>query len=381
MFSRDKMKIDMKRLGTILMVVSVALILATAYLALFYAPLPQTSVKSAGEIMSLEEGSSLQVAGFVSTIYDRHLGAIDAPDRVVFALADFRDYGRYLQAEAAGHLDQQWWTVRPLDVISLSGGYRIGDASPAIGSLIVLGGNLSVRGQVLERGIGVNSNVTGFSLSSLSGDDFKFGPAGEFGIMTAPVAQKIFYFHMPSAWACYLAFGVTLVGSAVFLKTRNEKYDKIAYSAAEIGVVFATIAILTGPIWAKQEWGVYWRWNDMKLVTTFVLWLVYIGYLSLRAAISEPEAKARVSAVYGILGFISVPMSFLSSRVAPLLESSHPQVIASSSGSLSPQAGMTIGIAVVAFTVLFITMLIKRVEIAEAEDELEELKRRIGEEE
>ncbi len=373
------MKVDMKRLGTILMVVSVALILTTAYLAMFSAPLPQTSVKSAGDIMFSEEGSKLQVAGFVSAIYSSRIShpALDGGSEVVFALADFRDYGRYLQAFAAGHLDQQWWTVRPIDVSSSSGGLR----SENIGYRIVLGGNLSVRGEVLHSGIGVNSNVTGFSLESSRGSDFTFGPAGEFGIMTAPIAQKIFYFHMPSAWACYLAFGVTLAGSALFLKTRNEKYDMVAYSAAEIGIVFATIAILTGPIWAKQEWGVYWRWNDMKLVTTFILWLVYIGYLSLRAAISEPEAKARVSAVYGILGFIAVPMSFLSSRVAPLLESSHPQVIASSSGSLSPQAGVTIGIAVVAFTVLFITMLIKRVEIAEAEDELEELKRRIGEEE
>ncbi len=377
------MKLDTKKLGTILLALSVVLILTTAYLALFFAPLPQTSVKSAGEIMSSEEGSRLQVAGFVSTIYSSHIGldAIDLPDTVVFALADFRDYGRFLQAVAAGHLDQQWWTVRPLDVSSTSGGLRSGNPGPAIGDHIVLGGNLSVRGQVLHLGIAANSNVTGLSLRSLSGHDFTFGPAGEFGIMTAPIAQKIFYFHMPSAWACYLAFGVTLAGSALFLKTRNERYDKVAYSAAEIGIVFATIAILTGPVWAKQEWGVYWRWNDMKLVTTFVLWLVYIGYLSLRAAITEPESKARVSAVYGILGFISVPISFLSSRVAPLLESSHPQVIASSSGSLSPQAGVTIGVAVVAFTVLFITMLIKRVEIAEAEDELEELKRRIGEEE
>ena len=374
------MMMNRRKLGTILLVVSVVLILMTVYLAIFFAPLPQTGVKSAGEIMSSVEGSRLQVAGFVSAVYHRNVMLPDLPNQVLFSIADFRDYGRYLQAAAANNLDQQWWTVRPIDVKSSSGGLWSG-GGPDIGGKIVAGTNMSVNGMVTSREIGPNSNVTGFSLASGNGNDIAFGPVGSFGLMTAPVAQKIFYFHMPSAWACYLSFGVTLVGSALFLKTRNQKYDRVAYSSAEIGIVFATIAILTGPVWAKQEWGVYWRWDDMKLVTTFVLWLVYIGYLSLRAAISEPSTKARVSAVYGVLSFITVPMSFLSSRVAPLLQSSHPQVIATSSGSLSPQAGMTIGIAVVAFTVLFITMLIKRVEIAEAEEELEELKRKIGEEE
>jgi len=374
------MRMDRKKLGTILVVVSVVLILMTVYLAVFFAPLPQTGVKSAGEILSSVEGSKLKVAGFVSAVYSIHFGMLDGPDEVIFSLADFRDYGRYLQANATHSLNQQWWTVRPIDIKSISGGLnsRMG---PNLGGVIVVGANLSMDGIVTSNTIAPNSNVTGFSLSSGSGNDITFGSVGSFGLMTAPVAQKIFYFHMPSAWACYLSFGVTLVGSALFLKTRDHRYDMMAYSSAEIGIVFATIAILTGPVWAKQEWGVYWRWDDMKLVTTFVLWLVYIGYLSLRAAISEPSAKARVSAVYGILSFITVPMSFLSSRVAPLLQSSHPQVIATSSGSLSPQAGMTIGIAVVAFTVLFITMLIKRVEIAEAEEELEELKRKIGDEE
>jgi len=278
----------------------------------------------------------------------------------------------------SGDLDSKWWTVRPIDVWSVSGG-MLGYGPQAT---ILTGSNLSVEAKVIDWGFGPNSNVTGVSLISQSGDDFSYGEsAGNFGLMSAPVAQKIFYFHMPSAWVSYLAFGTTLLGSALYLRTRKPKYDHLAFSSAELGVVFATLAILTGPIWAKQEWGVYWRWSDTRLVTTFIMWLVYIGYLMLRAAMSEQHAKARVSAVYGVLSFVAVPMSFLSSRVAPLLNSSHPQVIATSSGSLSPAAGMTVGIAVIAFTVLFITMLIKRIEIAEAEEELEEIKRKIGEEE
>jgi heme exporter protein C len=253
----------------------------------------------------------------------------------------------------------------------LSGTYAVGG--------ITLGANLSVHATVVEENIGPNSAITGFSLSIPDSGSVSVAlGGGGFGTMSAPVAQKIFYFHMPSAWVSYLAFFVTLVSSALYLKSRDVKYDRWAQSAAELGVLFATIAILTGPIWAKQEWGVYWRWSDTKLVTTFILWLVYIGYLMLRASVADSGTRARVSAVYGVVGFVTVPMSLLSSRIAPLLRSSHPEVIASNTGSLSPEAGLTIGIAVVAFTMLFITMLIKRVEIAESEEELEELKRAIG---
>jgi heme exporter protein C len=369
---------DKSKLGRIILVGAAILMLLTTYLAVIYVPLPQTSVKSADKILSSVEGSRIRVAGFVSDILN--LPREFNPAQVIrFSLADFSDYQRYLAAAMVDQLDSQWWTVRPIDVeiyevpkLMLAG---IVDGPQDF----IKGTNLSVLARVMDKGIGSNSNVTGFSLETSSWNDVTIGTSpGQFGIMTAPVAQKIFYFHMPSAWVSYLAFFVTLIASALYLKTRKIKYDRWAFCSAELGVLFSTIAITTGPVWAKQEWGVYWRWDDTKLVTTFVLWLVYIGYLMLRASMTDTGTRARVGAVYGILGFVTVPMSLLSSRVAPLLQSSHPQVIASNSGSLSPEAGMTIGIAIIAFTLLFITMLIRRVEIAESEEELEELKRTIG---
>lgn len=373
---------EKSRLGRILLVGAAILMLLTTYLAVIYVPLPQTSVKSADKILSSVEGSRIRVAGFVSEVYAKNPPTPLWGGHIFrFSIADFSDYQRYLAAVAGDQLDSQWWTVRPIDVALLNTPGR---------SLLSVGGlwdsgpgtNLSVLAVVVGRGIGPNSNITGFYLRTYSPEDITVGTSpGQFGTMTAPVAQRIFYFHMPSAWISYLAFFVTLVASALYLRTRDTKYDRWALCSAELGVLFATIAITTGPVWAKQEWGVYWRWDDAKLVTTFVLWLVYIGYLMLRASMTDTGTRARVGAVYGILGFVTVPMSLLSSRVAPLLQSSHPEVIASKSGSLSPEAGMTIGIAVVAFTLLFITMLIKRVEIAESEEELEELKRSIGEEE
>ncbi len=350
------------------------LILVTVALAVFFAPLPQTGVRSADEVLDSIVGQKIQVAGFIcqfQNIQDDMASVLN----LTLSLADFRDYQGYLQAKEAGALDTQWCTVRPIDV-KFDGTTR----GPGYGvQVLELGQNVSIKATVVEAQVGPYSEVTGISLGASARDAVYIGSsAGSFGLMGAPVAQKIFYFHMPSAWVSYLSFGVALIASILYLRKRDQKFDHWAHSSVEIGILFATIAILTGPVWAKQEWGVYWRWDDTKLVTTFILWLVYIGYLSLRAAISDPSTKARIVAVYGILGFITVPMSFLSARIAPLLSSSHPEVIASSSGSLSAEAGMTVGIAVAAFTFVFITMLIKRVEIAESEEEIEELKRKIG---
>lgn len=370
-----------KRLGLVLTVVAAALILATTYLAIFYSPLPATGVKSLDSIISTMEGGTVKVSGFVTNLtllgYEHQL---DTGTTITFSLADFVDYQRYVTAAGSGNLSATWWTVRPVDVKIYSGGL-MAISHPDISGTIHNCSNLSVSAEVVSDVIGPNSAVTGYSLRTWITKDVVFGPQGEFSATTAPIAQKIFYFHMPSAWVSYVAFFLTLVASVLFLRSKDLRYDRLAMSSAELGVLFSTIAIATGPIWAKQEWGVYWRWDDTKLVTTFIMWLVYIGYLSLRAAMSEPSARARVSAVYGIVGFVTMPMSLLSARVAPLLRSSHPEVIASSSGSLSPEAALTITVAVIAFTVLFAAMLIKRVEVAEAEEEIEELKRAIGGEE
>lgn len=344
-------------------VISAALMLLTVLLAIYYAPVAASSVKTANELLPSIEGSTITVAGFVA---DREIlnpaKTPEDPPQTAITLADFSDYGRYLDAAVAGDLDSVWWTVEPITVR---------------GPFSEPGTNVSVTGEVVA-----TTDSASYMLSCDSSDDvIELSSPGDAGIMTSPISQKIFYFHMPSAWVSYVGFFLTLVFGIMYLRTRDRRHDRVAAASAELGVLFATIAIATGPIWAKEEWGVYWRWDDTKLVTTFVMWLVYIGYLMLRAAVIEQNVRARISAVYGILGFVTMPMSLLSSRIAPLIRSSHPQVIASSGGGLSAEAGITIGVAIVAFTFLFITMLIKRVEIEESEDELEELKRRVGGEE
>jgi len=104
--------------------------------------------------------------------------------------------------------------------------------------------------------------------------------------------QRIFYFHVASAWVSYLAFGVTFVGGVIYLKTKDLKMDTVALISAEIGVIFCTIAIISGSLWAGAVWRVYWRWEDIKLFITLVLWLVFIAYLALRANKSSDFSPA-----------------------------------------------------------------------------------------
>lgn len=353
------------------LIASALLVLLTMYLSVYYAPLPRAGVRGVADDLPSLDGTQLTVAGFLADVRIREEGDVGTPAVVDLVLADFADYGRYRDAASDGSLEEGWWSVRPIDVRA-----TLEDFS---GSGLASGTNVSITGRVVAGSIGPNSALSGYFMEVTSSEDIEVGSSpGQFSVMSAPVAQKIFYFHMPSAWVSYLAFSLTLLFGAMYLRTKDSRYDRWAYCSAELGVLFATLAILTGPIWAKEEWGVYWRWEDTKLSTTFVLWLVYIGYLMLRASVQEPGTRARVSAVYGIVGFVAVPMSLLSSRIAPLVRSSHPQVIASSSGGLSPEAGLTIMVALMAFTCLFITMLIRRAGVAGSEEELEELKREVG---
>ncbi len=190
----------------------------------------------------------------------------------------------------------------------------------------------------------------------------------------APYAQKIFYFHVPAAWVSFVAFGVVLVMSILFLKTSLRKWDMIAHASAEVGVVFCTLAILTGPIWGKAEWDEFWRWSDTKLTITFILWLIFIAYLILRSGV-ESEEKARLAAVFGIIGFVCVPLSFVSSRI---WQSMHPNIVATSEGSMSPETGIGLLVGVIAFTFLYIFLLLKRIHISEISSKIEDLKEKIG---
>ena len=125
--------------------------------------------------------------------------------------------------------------------------------------------------------------------------------------------QKIMYVHVPAAWNAFLAFVVVLAGSVMYLWKREEKWDLLAASAAEVAAVLTALTIALGSIWGRPTWGVWWTW-DPRLTSTAILLVIIVGYLALRSFVDEPERRARWSAVVGILGALNVPIVYMSVR-------------------------------------------------------------------
>ncbi|MCC4771390.1 cytochrome C assembly protein [Methanosarcina sp. DH2] len=183
---------------------------------------------------------------------------------------------------------------------------------------------------------------------------------------------RIFFFHMPIAIISYLAFGILFVASILYLREKSLKWDIYARSAAEVGTLFAFLVLVTGSIWAKDAWGWYWIW-DIRLTTSLVLFLVYLAYAMLRKSLDESEKRARLSAVFGILGFMSVPLSFFSIR---LWRSAHPLMFGGntggSGGGLEGTAlQLTLIVNFIAYFLLFLTLFSVKVQNERIEEELD----------
>lgn len=188
------------------------------------------------------------------------------------------------------------------------------------------------------------------------------------------VVQKIFYFHVPGAWVGFLAFFVVFIASILFLRTSERKYDTWARASAEIGVVFSTITLLTGPIWGKFAWGTWWDWGEPRLVTFLVLWLMYVGYLLLHRAVEEDFRRARYAAVFGIVAFIDVPLVFLSVR---WYRTVHPPQLIFESGGLDAKMKLAFFVALFTFTLLYLVFL-KRVHLTlEVQEKIDEVKNQL----
>ncbi len=190
------------------------------------------------------------------------------------------------------------------------------------------------------------------------------------------IVQKIFYFHVASAWIGFLAFAVVFVLSLLFLWKKNEAFDTWAKSSAEIGVLFTTLVLLTGPMWAKPIWNTYWTW-DPRLTTTLILWLIYIGYLLLRQMIDNQEKAARISAVFGIIGFVDVPIVYLSIRWWRTLHPEHVFILGGKESGLHPAIFQTLMLSLVAFTFLYLTILLLKVQFEKSKQMVKELQMKI----
>ena len=164
---------------------------------------------------------------------------------------------------------------------------------------------------------------------------------------------RILYVHLPAAWVCYLAFTISMVCSLLYLRRREPRYDTFAEVSAVLGLLFGAVALVTGSIWAESAWGTYWNW-DPRETTTLVLWVAYLGYLTLKLSLENEERRAVVGSVYNILAFVTVPLSYFSLQMLPTL---HPQIVSGSGIALTPPMILALVLNVVSATVLFAYLL------------------------
>ncbi|MBI2918771.1 MAG: cytochrome c biogenesis protein CcsA [Chloroflexi bacterium] len=181
--------------------------------------------------------------------------------------------------------------------------------------------------------------------------------------------QRIFYFHVPLAWLAFLNFFIVFVASIQFLRKGSAAWDQLAYCAAEIGTLFTTLVLITGSLWAKPVWGTWWSW-DPRLTASLILWLIYIAYLTVRSYAAESGRGTRFAAVVGILGFVDVPIVYLSIYWWRTL---HPGPVIQT-GGMVPEMTRALLVSLLAFTVFFVILMRYRLRLRRMETEIEELR-------
>src|SRR5213595_86871 len=185
--------------------------------------------------------------------------------------------------------------------------------------------------------------------------------------------QRIFYIHFPSACTALLAYFFVFLGSTVYLWKRSRAADDFACASAEVGFIFCCCVLVTGPLWAKPAWGIWWTW-DARLTSTFILWLLYIAYLMLRSYVVNPGRVEVLSAVVGVIGFVDAVIDYMAIR---WWRTQHPQpVIAGGPGSgLEPRMQLTLAVSLGAFLCLAVYLIRQRVALARTARELSQLRR------
>lgn len=185
--------------------------------------------------------------------------------------------------------------------------------------------------------------------------------------------SKIIYFHVASAWVGFFAFFVVFLAGIMYLKTKNPHWDRVGLVSAEIGVLFTTIVLLTGPIWGRASWNTWWTW-DPRLTTTLILWFIYVAYMMIRASLNDEDKKASYAAIFGIIGFIDVPIVWMSIRWWRTI---HPNVVSSEGFAMAPSMVQTLLLGIVAFTLIYFYLLQKGLYVEVLRQEVKEIKDRL----
>nr|HID13315.1 cytochrome C assembly protein [Anaerolineae bacterium] len=225
--------------------------------------------------------------------------------------------------------------------------------------------------------MGKNSDVLGLLLAGASaavlflalGMVFLYAPREA----TMGDVQRIFYFHVASAWVGFFAFFVTFLAGIGYLARGERRWDILALSSVEIGLTFITMTVVTGSLWARPVWGTYWTWEP-RLTISAVQLLIYIAYLMLRAAIESPARVARFAAVYGVVAFVTVPLSWFAIRWWRTI---HPDILTGGEEmALTSKMVHTLLVSLAAFTLLYVTLLRQRMRLERAADALARLRLR-----
>ena len=189
--------------------------------------------------------------------------------------------------------------------------------------------------------------------------------------LTAPtdalqgVYSRFLPLHVPSLWLAFLAFGVTAFGSLMWLWRKHERWDNLAASSAEIGVLFTAIGLFTGMVWGQAVWGIPWDWQDPRLMTTAVMFFVYLGYIALRSAVDDPAVRARRSAILGAIAVVQVPLVYFSVNLWRTL---HQTASVRPGGSTMPRELLVaLLVNVATFTLLYVALMMARMDLARAE--------------
>lgn len=186
---------------------------------------------------------------------------------------------------------------------------------------------------------------------------------------TMGIVQKVFYFHVAAAWIGLLAFCVVCGASIAYLWTRSDRVNHLALASAEIGTVFISGTLLTGPLWAYPIWNTWWTW-DPRLTTTLVLWFMYVAYMVLQSG-GETEARKRLSAIYGIIAFVNVPLVFFSAR---WWRSIHPVVVTSEGIGLDGKMKAAMFVSLAVFSVLYTYLVPLRMKSLALQSKVRQLK-------
>lgn len=166
--------------------------------------------------------------------------------------------------------------------------------------------------------------------------------------------QRLMYIHVPSAFVAFIAFAIVFGAGILYLLTRNKIWDYIAVSSAEIGVLFTTFMLITGSLWARPVWNAWWVWDDPRLVTSLILWFIYIAYFMIRSSVQGERRRRTFSAVFGIIGFIDVPIVYFSVKWWRTI---HPKVIDEQGVHMPSEMADTLFLSIVAFISLYCLLL------------------------